>query len=277
MTNNRIDFPTHVIPGLTRNPVEKTSGSWIKSRMTKKIFTYSLIGLFTYSIIGLFNQVSALTMSNSNYIIQMGNLNSFAGSKSNGQYTLNDTGGQLGPGLYSGSGFKVRSGFQYISSIVRFRFAIDSTEINFGTLTATNPVTRNQTLTVNTGSAYGYAVTLSENHQLMKFPTGELIPNTTCDDGSCTTIAASVWTNTLTYGFGYRCDSGTDCASGFGVANSYKQVPDLSLSQSPATVMTGTTVGKNRQVTLKYKVNISGTQAAGLYVNELVYVATPTY
>lgn len=224
-------------------------------------------------------KTEAFTMSNLQYILEMGNLNSFAGKKSNAQFTLTDTGGQLAPGLFSGSNYKVRAGFQYIYSIIAFRFSISSLFIDFGIVTPTNPVTRTNTLTISNGSAYGYDVTAFENHQLLVPASGALIPNTTCDNGTCTTTTSASWTSSLTYGFGYRCDNvtGTDCASGFTTSSFYKQFPDQSGSQTPVAVMSGTNVGRNKKVEITYKVNISGTQPAGSYINTITYVATPTY
>lgn len=236
-------------------------------------FLTSLL-LLLYSV-----KAEAFTMSNLDYILQMGNLNSFAGRKSNSEFTLTDTGGQLAPGLYSGSNYKIRAGFQYIYSIIAFRFTISNIFIDFGTLSPTTPVLRTNILTVSNGSAYGYQVTAFENHQLMILAYGQIIPNTTCDAGTCTTTTAAAWTSTLTYGFGYRCDnlSGTDCATGFTTSTFYKQFADNAAGQSPVAVMAGTNVGRNKQSQITYKVNISGTQTAGLYQNVITYVATPTY
>lgn len=222
--------------------------------------------------------VQAITMSNAQYIIQNGNLNSASGKKSNGAYKLNDTVGQIAPGLYSGTNYKVRAGFQYISSIIRFKFNVSSQNITFGIVDPTSPITRTNILTISNGSASGYNVYGAEDHQLLSFPTGISIPNTTCDSGTCTTTTASAWTSTLTYGFGYRCDnlSGSDCASGFS-ANNYKQFADLSAKQSAAAVMSGTNVGRNIQAQITYKVNISASQASGQYINQINYVAVPTF
>ncbi len=219
---------------------------------------------------------SALNMTGANYIIQMENLNTAAGKPTGANYKVNLTVGQTAPGLYSGTNYKVRSGFQYINSIIKFAFSIDNRFIDLGTLTATTPVTRVNTLTVSNGSAHGYAVTANENHQLQVPVSGALIPDTTCDNGTCSPTTSAAWTSTLTYGFGYRCDnvSGTDCASGFTTSTFYKQ---FAASPSAQTVMSGTNVGKNKQVTITYKVNISSTQAAGLYGNVITYVATPTF
>jgi len=222
------------------------------------------------------SSAKALTMSNSNYILQMGNLNTAAGKPTGGDYKLGLTVGQTAPGLYTGTNYKVRAGFWYVRSIIPFAFSISETLIDFGTLSPTNPVTRTNTLTVSNGSANGYAVTASENHQLLVPASGALIPDTTCDNGTCTPTQSAVWTNTLTYGFGYRCTnvSGTDCATGFTVSTFYKQ---FAASPSAQTVMTGPNVGRNKQTQITYKVNISGAQAAGLYSNVIMYIATPTF
>lgn len=225
------------------------------------------------------SKVSALNMSNSNFILQMGNINSFSGEKSNSSYVLNDTGGQLAPGLFSGTNYKVRSGFQYVSSIISFKFSISSDRIDFGTLQATDPITRTQTLTISNGSAYGYKVDVAENHNLSVPSSGAIIPDTTCDNGNCTITTASIWTNILTYGFGYRCDniSGSDCVSDFSTSGYYKPFPNLNNNQTPQTVMSSLNVGNNLKSQITYKVNISASQSPGDYTNQVRFVATPTY
>lgn len=240
-----------------------------------------LIGLLGYLAIGLLSKSSAFTMSNSNYIIQMGNFNNIAGISSGGGKTLNITVGETAPGLYTQSGvnYKVRAGFQYINSIIYFRFkitGISATFIDFGTLDANSPVTRTNDLIINNGSAGGYQVTAQENHELLSPPTGSLIVNTTCDNGLCTNTISDVWTSSSTYGFGYRCDNvtGTDCASGFASANNYKQ---FAKNPTATSVMSGTNVGRNKEVTITYKVNVAPIQPSGQYTNIITYVATPTF
>lgn len=219
------------------------------------------------------------TLRNDYYMIRMGNLNTVAGESAGSGYSLNITGGQTAPGRYSGTNYVVRAGFQYISSIIPFYFKIDNIVIDFGNLTPTNPVTRTSTLTINNQSAGGYIVTAQENHQLLVPSSGSLIPDTTCDAGNCTETTAALWSNTLTYGFGYRCDQvgiTNYCPSGFNTANYYKQFADTSKNESAVTVMSGQS-GKNQQSTITYKVNISSTQPPGIYTNVITYIATPTF
>ncbi len=219
------------------------------------------------------------TLRNDYYMIRMGNLNAIAGESAGSGYNLNITGGQTAPGRYSGTNYVVRAGFQYINSIIPFYFKIDNIIIDFGALSPTNPVTRTSTLTVDNQSAGGYIVTAQENHQLLVPSSGQLIPDTTCDAGNCSDTTAALWTNTLTYGFGYRCDlvSVTNyCNTDFNTSDFYKQFADASKNETPVTVMSGQS-GRNQKATITYKVNISSSQPAGLYTNAITYIATPTY
>lgn len=243
-----------------------------------KIFlleTYLVLLIFSMSYVLTSENASAQTMSNSNYILQMGNLNSFSGRGTGSGNTLTFTGGQTGAGLFTGPNYKVKLGFQYIYPFA-FRFSISSIFIDFGIISPTIPVTRSHQLTVTNHSAYGYQVTVSQDHNLRVDSSGNEIPPTTCDGGSCTPTTAAAWTSSLSYGFGYRCDnvSGTDCDSQFSTSTFYK--PFIA-SPSAVVVMSSTNVGTNRKSNVTYKVNVSGSQAAGLYKNIINYIATPTF
>lgn len=218
------------------------------------------------------------SMSNNSYIIRWPNLNSFAGRSTNDDFNLGITGGQTAPGLYTGSNYKVRAGFQYINSIIPFSFSITSPFIDFGPITPGSPVTRTNRLTVSNGSAYGYSVLANENHPLRAFESGFTIPDTTCDTGTCNETTASEWINLTTYGFGYRCDNitGTDCNTDFNTANYYKQFASSESAELSQPVMIGANVGREITGEITYKINISNTQAAGNYQNIITYIAVPS-
>lgn len=241
----------------------------------------SILFLILYSLFLILSpvpQAHAFTMSNGNWTVQMGNFNMSSGKPTNSNYKLGVTTGEIASGLYSGSNYKVRAGFQYIKSIIPFRFAISSLLLDFGSLTPTNPVTRTNQLTISNGSAYGYTVTAFETQPLKNNTNGWAIPDTTCDNGLCSESTSASWTNVLTYGFGYRCDNvtGTDCAT-FTTADDYKQFANNLAGETPQAVMTGTNVGRNKQVQITYKVNVSGTQPAGSYQTAIIYIATPRF
>jgi len=219
----------------------------------------------------------AQTMSNDDYIIEMGNFNMTAGKPTNSTYKLLNTIGQTGPGLYSGTNYKVRAGFEYILSIIPFRFKVDDVFIDFGTIGPTIPVLRTSKLTVSNGSAFGYQVTTSQNHNLRSDASGIEIPATACDGPSCTPTTAALWTSSLTYGFGYRCDNinGVDCDNQFLTSTDYYK-PFIA-SPSATVIMSSANVGRSKIGQITYKLNISGAQASGLYKNVINYIATPTF
>lgn len=253
--------------------------------MYKKVFLFltSLFILTTCYMLHTTVKALALTMSNGFYIVEMGNLNSIAGNTSGPSNKLSFTSGETGSGLYSlnGVNYKVRAGFQYIHSIIPFSFSIQNPAVNFGTLTATIPVNRASILTVSNGSANGYIVTGMESSSLRVSATGPTIPDTSCDNGLCTTTSAQPWLpnvdgSSTTYGFGYNCTnvSGTECPTDFVDATYFRP---FAASPSAATVMSNTNVGKNQKVQITYRVNVSQTQASGLYANVITYIATPTF
>lgn len=256
---------------ITRPAKPRRSGENLKFKIIFFTLTLSFFYLLLYTA-----STNAQTMTNAFYILQMGNLNSIAGKPTGPTYKVSFTVGQTGANLFSGPNYKVRAGFQYIYSIIPFRFSISSTMVDFGIITPGTPVVRSQLLTVSNGSANGYQVTVSQNHNLIVNASGNEIPPTACDSGPCTTSTAAPWTSSLTYGFGYNCENvtGTDCSSDF-TNNTYYR-PFIA-SPSAIALMSSNNVSRSRKANVNYKVNIANTQAAGLYTNILNYIATPTF
>lgn len=214
-------------------------------------------------------------ITSQNYIIQMPNFNSGAGIPSSSNYTLSQTIGQTAAGLYSSAGYRVKSGFQYIYSIIPFSFTVSSISINLGHLIAQTPTTATENLTVSDGGAGGYQVLASENNPLKVASSGKTIANTNCDT-SCTNTTAGVWSSNSKYGFGFNM-TGNDIPADFTNATYFRPFADRSAAQSPQVVMSSAVVGRARQSTVTYKVNIPGTQAAGVYRNTIMYTAIPSY
>jgi hypothetical protein len=234
------------------------------------LFVYLFICIFAYS-----HSFAQAEVTSPHYIIQMPNFNSGAGIPSSSNYSVSTTIGQTAAGLYSSNGYRVKSGFQYIYSITPFSFTISSLSINLGHLTPQTPSTSSENLTVSSGGAGGYQVVASENHPLQVGSTAKQIPNTNCDT-SCTYTTAGVWSSTSKYGFGFNM-SGNDIPGDFIGLTYYRPFADRSQSQSPQVVMSSASVGKSRQSTVNYKVNISGTQSAGAYTNVIMFTAIPSY
>ena len=242
-----------------------------------------LLGIVTFLLSSFTPLANAFTMSNSFYIIILGNLNSIAGQATGSSGTLTFTSGELGAGLYTGTNYKICEGFYggifcNKSSVVSgiFTFSVTPTDLNFGTVDPTSPVSRTNILDVLSTSS-GYSVTAQENHSLQT-ASSSAIPDTTCDSGLCTPTSASLWTSSLTYGFGYRCDNvvQSDCISF--TANYYKPFANAALSQSPEVVMQNSAAfATEKQSQITYKVNVSGSQLPGVYTNTITYIASPNF
>jgi len=246
--------------------------------MTNRTLTKMVIPFAAVAIIAHYAPIShAENMSNNNFILEMGSFNTSSGKAKSTKYTVATTVGETGPGLYTGKNFKVKAGFEYIYPITSpFSFALSENIIDFGILSATNPVTRTTSMTVSNANGT-YKVIGYEDHPLVA-PNGGRINDTTCDNGACTEIVPALWTNTLTYGFGFRCDNvqGTDCDPSFKSQDDYKQFADISKKESPQAIMSGTTAKKN-EGKITYKVNIAGTQRPGTYANTITYIAIPSF
>ncbi len=234
-------------------------------------FVHLFIGLFVYLFI--VNSTFAQTMKNDWFKIIMGNLNMAAGNVSRSQYKLSERAGETVPGLYSGANYKVKAGFQYVRVTIPFSFSISQNIIDFGIFSPTNAVNRTTNLTISSGSAKGFTVIASENNPMTSATS--TIPDTTCDNGDCNSSKAALWTSSLSYGFGYRCDdlSGTNCVSGFS-ANFFKPFPVTPSNQS---IMTSTKGGRSRKSQITYKANVAGSQASRVYTNIVTYIASPGF
>lgn len=243
-----------------------------------------LIGLLFYCITALLTLLSPLgcspvhaqaSLESDNYRIQMPNFNSGAGIPSSGNYKLGTTIGQTAPGLYTSTGYLIRSGFQYIHSIIPFSFSISNYLINFGTIIPQTPSTITSTLTVSSGGAGAYRVTAREEDAL-KTTGGGSIPDTACDSGTCTNSTAGVWTSNSVYGFGYNM-SGQDVPADFINSTYYRRFANEALSETDKVVMSSAIVGRSRISTITYKINVSPIQAAGNYQNKILFTALPSF
>jgi len=242
----------------------------LKFIIATSLFAYLFICLFTYS-----HPLAQAEITSPSYIIQMPNLNSGAGLPKSTNYNVSTTVGQTAAGLFSSSGYRVKAGFQYIYSIIPFSFSMSKISINFGHLAAQTPVTVTETLTVASGGAGGYQVKASESSPMKVSGTSRTIPDTTCDT-TCSEAAAAVWSSNSKYGFGFNM-SGADIPTDFTDLTFFRQFADRSISESPQVIMSSIYVGSGRVSTVTYKVNISGSQASGVYNNIIMYTAIPSY
>jgi hypothetical protein len=219
-------------------------------------------------------------MDSSRYRIQFGNVNITSGNKVSDNYKLADTLGQTAAGKFQSDGYIIKAGFQYIHSIIPFRFSISDININFGTVIASTPVTETTVLTVYFGGAGEYQVTAIEEGRLRTLNESSNISDTNCDGGAentCNEDWAKPWTQNSAYGFGYRMD-GDDIPQAFATESShFRPFPDRTINESPVVIMSSPNVGKNRQSTVSFKLNVSPIQPAGSYQTVINFVATPSF
>ena len=242
--------------------------------MIKKLIRFVTLQLLIFFLFA--TQVKAVNrMESESYKIKFTNLNMTSGSKESSNFKVLDTIGQFAPGEYSSSGYYVKAGFPYIKTIIAFSFTISNLSIDFGSLPINTLSTRTNTLSISSGGAGGYSVTAQQNHPLKLKASATAIPDTTCNT-NCDESIADVWTSTSKYGFGYNIQ-GNDIPADFVNSTYFRQFADISTDETPQIVMSSNNVGTNRTATITYQANISGTQAAGDYSNQITYTAIPGY
>lgn len=247
----------------------------LKLKITRFFFVFLILN-FSFLTFHL-SEAIAVPMDSSRFKIESANIEITGDNKNSKSYKLADTVGQLAAGQYLSNGYVVKAGFQYLHSIIPFRFSISDTNINLGELVPGTLSTATTNLTVYSGGAGQYQVTAIEEGPLIT-QSGSAIPDTICDGGgnTCSESLAKVWSSHSAYGFGYSM-SGNNIPADFINSNYYRPFPDRTSAESPATVMTSTNVGKNRQSTVTFKTNISSIQPAGSYQTVINFVATPSY
>jgi len=241
--------------------------------------------LFTLAILYLLLRVMTVNaqqpMSNGDYIIRTNSLNTVSESVSDLGYKANPTPTNLGPIISEGVNYKIMTGFENLKTTLSFSVSISSDIIDFGILSPTNPIIRTVDLSTNTQGTYGYSVIVFEDQPLTASSSGikkTFIPDTTCDKGTCGVETSAVWTNALTYGFGYRCDDliSISCDNSFTQPNFYRHFPDIINNDDPQSIISAEGAD-NQQARISYKVNTSGNQSKGNYGNTVTYIGIPNF
>ncbi|RLC35669.1 hypothetical protein DRH14_00255 [Candidatus Shapirobacteria bacterium] len=242
---------------------------------------------FLILIFGLFitPPILAQSFSSNSYRINWGNFNMTGGRKSSINYKLTDTVGQNAPGQYDSAGFIVKSGFQYIHDTFNtFAFAIDDLDIDFGTLVAGIATTDTNIITITTPYGNGYQIYTHENHPL-QIDASHQISDTLGDNGTCSESASDTWTQATTYGFGLsamginssQVATGVGTSQFFADSSYFRQFANYSNSEKAQIIMEEDNDVKDRSARITYKVNISATQPAGNYRNNITFTAIPKY
>ncbi len=247
--------------------------------MTLRTATVSIFACISLLIAGTYSPALAERLESDSYVIQFGNFNVTSGQKSSANYAVTDTVGQVGAGPYGEYGtssYFVGGGFQYIYQIDQFSFVISDLSIDLGLLTPGSHSSDTNTLTITTRGAGGYTVYAYEREPLTQVGGIASIPNTTCDAGTCSYTTAGVWSDQDIAGFGYNM-SGNDVPAAFTNSTYFKAFADDAQSQPMQAVMFSANIASNRQATVTYKAGVSGSQAAGNYETDIIFVAVPGF
>lgn len=251
----------------------------IRNRVTMVASLVLGLGLVAASS-PLITTVLADRLESDSFIIQFGNFNVTSGEKSSTSYNVTDTVGQTGAGpfgAYGSSTYFVGSGFQYIYQIDNFSFTISDVSINLGTLASGAHNTDSNVLTVSTRGAGGYTVYAYEQHPLrLSSDDTTIVPDTTCNTGTCSESDADPWTNTAIPGFGFNAN-GSTVPTDFVNSTYFRQFANQAGAETMQVVMDSSTIANNDTATITYKAGISGNQAAGDYATGVVYVAVPGF
>ena len=179
-------------------------------------------------------------------------------------------------GGFTSSGFLIKTSYEHISPSTPFIFTISDSDVRFGNLVPGTPSIATITLTVNVGSALGYSVKTIADHAL-KIADGNIsIPNTTCDlKTPCTIKDAAPWKDNTRPGLGYNL-AGDDIDRTDFSSNIFFRPFPLQGIDSPVIIMMNPRALAKTNSTVTFKANISGSQAAGNYQNNIQYIAIPS-
>ncbi len=149
------------------------------------------------------------------------------------------------------------------------------TTVPFGTLSVNTFKKGCHNLAISTNAGDGYSITSQETDQLTNSG-GSIIPDTTCDTGTCTEIAGGAWTTATNNGFGHTC-FGSDCVAAYSSGTNYRQFASIADAETAQVMQSNTGPVNNSATTVVYQISVSAMQPAGDYSNTVVYIATAQF
>lgn len=158
--------------------------------------------------------------------------------------------------------------------------------VAFGTLQISDFIDAAQKLGAATNAASGYSVTTEESREMRLIGAtgpiaGTTIPDTTCDDGTCTESVGSGWTSPDYNGLGYSLENVTGSPASFtyntGSDFLARQFPNIGNGETAYEIMSSTSPSNLEEVYVCYRITISAIQQAGTYENDVTYIATANF
>lgn len=220
-----------------------------------------------------FGLVNAQEMSSQNFKVQGGNFSITSGSKASENFRLTDLVGQTAAGQFASKGYVIQSGFADRASGQELTFSLSPSVVNFGDLTANQPVEKTVVLTIANGDIQGYTVQVSENQPLSTLAAATIV-DTRCDatPTPCTALNPAPWMKNITYGFGYRMD-GPTAPDSFAGKDLYAPFPVAVRNEQPVTVLASKAAKVRDQAVMTLKLNVDANQPVGQYRNIISFIA----
>ncbi len=164
----------------------------------------------------------------------------------------------------------------------------DATTVPFGTVSTNAFYGACQKLTISTNASSGYSTTVQTTALLTSG--SNTIAKGVCD-ASCSDTTEAAWATATNNGFGYcMSDSSGDAAAtadaGWSSANNgcnsagttdFKTIANAGASDTARAIMSSATSVSSDVSYIKYRLSVSGSQAAGTYTTTAVYITTATF
>lgn len=153
---------------------------------------------------------------------------------------------------------KIQVGFPDSRDTKPLEISLSTNLIDYGPLNPTNPIKRQLNISIDAGSSHGFSLFAFEDHPLRLDE--NIIPDTTCDTGSCTQKNKASWINPFTFGLGFSFDD-----------KAYQQFADFSNHEIMEKIEPGKMI---------IKLNINQNQPLAKdknYENSLIFLVLPKY
>jgi hypothetical protein len=155
-----------------------------------------------------------------------------------------------------------------------------ATSVNFGSLSLGQFNTLAQRFTCSTNAVSGYVVQVFETAPLTITSAGSTstIPDTTCDSG-CTIDSAGAWNTSMSESkFGYSLDAISGSPVAFTHNNVFNAKPfGVGYSNARPIMSRNSTPTTEDRAYICYRITASNFQEAGIYQNQINFIATATF
>ncbi len=225
-----------------------------------------------FAVIGLlFTGQVALAASSTNYQIQEDFVGGGGLIQSNSNnYKSNESIGDVGVGNSSSSSYQTNSGYTTTSDPA-LTFLVNTSSINFGTLSTSAATTATSTFSVIDYTSYGYVVQIYGNPPSNGSYTLANMSSATTSSTGTEQFGINLKSNSSPSSFGADPSGGLGIASsGYDAANNFKYNSGDTIASAPKS-------SAQTNFTISYLVNASIVTRAGSYSGTQTIICTGTY